>query len=432
MRDGFPEAQGDPSDSLPREILQDTLSLKVGQRLHRAPMREREAGYPNLKKSQHRENTMKSRAQFLLWTVVFFFSAAYAQEATPSYREKFSDSFSIRKKNHLDVNKYLDALLEEQINRTLTRFQPDYASLERYTSSVSLFRGAFLESIGYPPLYGRAGEIRMKQVGEDSFCRIYRIWVEVLPGIDAYGVYLVPRNLLGKAPMIMAIHGGGGCPEAIIGIDNREPYHNMGYEAVKRGYIVWAPELLDRVTYGGDPLIPEAYVNKLDRKARLVGTTLNAILLHRIIAGTDALIKARPEIDTNRIGVTGLSRGGGFTLLTTAALPYIKCAVCSGMFTDHADYLKMDRTDPEKPADNNVLKEFGHAELVGMICPRPLMVQMGIKDDVIPIEGARKERMRAALPYQKLGIPDRFEFLEHAGGHEFHLDSLFAFFLKNL
>ena len=94
--------------------------------------------------------------------------------------------------------------------------------------------------------------------------------------------------------------------------------------------------------------------------------------------------------------------------------------------------VKRDRSDPEKPVDNKVLKEFGCAELVGMICPRPLMVQMGINDPVIQIEGARKEKPRAALHYQKLGIPEKFEFFEHSGGHEFHLESLFEFFKKNL
>ncbi len=49
-------------------------------------------------------------------------------------------------------------------------------------------------------------------------------------------------------------------------------------------------------------------------------------------------------------------------------------------------------------------------EFVGMICPRPLLIQMGVKDPVIPIEGARVENQRAALHYQKLGVSENYQF----------------------
>ena len=376
---------------------------------------------------------MKSRILMVLVLAVIFNQVfLYSQELPEQYREKFSDSFSIRKEQHIDLGKYTDRLVEERINKTLTFFKPDYSNIESYKKSTSKYRKKYFKTIGYPPPHEKSGEFIIKLVGEDKYSNVYRVWVEVLDGVKTYGIYVVPRNLKGKAPLIIAFHGGSGCPEAIVGIDTRKPYHNLGYEAVKRGYIVWAPELIDRVTYGGDPKIEEAHRHQVNRKAKLGGTSLEAILLHKIKCSVDALIKNRPEIDTDRIGITGLSRGGRYTLLTTASIPYIKCAVVSGMFIDHESYLKRDRSDPEKPADIDILKSFGNAEKVGMVCPRPLMVQMGVNDPVIPIKGARVEIPRAALHYQKLGIPDKFEFFEHSGGHEFHLESLFEFFEKHL
>lgn len=376
---------------------------------------------------------MKSKL-WLLFAFAFFFNqnSLYSQDLPEQYREKFSDSFSIRKQQHLDLGKYADRLVEERINKTLTFFKPNYSSIDSYIKSISKYRKKYFKTIGYPPPREKIGKLEIKLVGEDKYSKVYRVWIEVLEGVKTYGIYLVPRSLKGKAPMIVAIHGGSGCPEAIVGIDTREPYHNMGYEAAKRGYIVWAPELIDRVTYGGDPKIEEAHRYLVDRKAKLGGTSLEAILLHKIKFSIDVLIKNRPEIDTARLGVTGLSRGGRYTLLTTASLPYIKCAVVSGMFLDHESYLKRDRSDPKKPADINILGSYGNAEKVGMVCPRPLMIQMGVNDPVVKIEGARVENSRAALHYQKLGVPENYEFFEHDGGHEFHLESLFGFFEKHL
>lgn len=52
---------------------------------------------------------------------------------------------------------------------------------------------------------------------------------------------------------IIAQHGGGGNPEAIVDFDTRINYYSFGPEAVKRGYIVWAPDLTMLSGYGGNP-----------------------------------------------------------------------------------------------------------------------------------------------------------------------------------
>ena len=46
--------------------------------------------------------------------------------------------------------------------------------------------------------------------------------------------------------------------------------------------------------------------------------------------------------------------------------------------------------------------------------------------------GARAEAERAATFYQKLGVPDRFQFSPHPGGHEFAPQTILAFFDRHL
>ena len=126
------------------------------------------------------------------------------------------------------------------------------------------------------------------------------------------------RDVAGRAPLLVAQHGGGGCPEAICDFDTRVNYRGFGPEAVRRGYIVWAPLVLMQVTYGGDPE-PKTDRRYLDRRARLVGTSIVGIEVHKIMAGVRALRDAREEIDGRRIGMTGLSYGGYYTLYAHAA-----------------------------------------------------------------------------------------------------------------
>ena len=68
----------------------------------------------------------------------------------------------------------------------------------------------------------------------------------------------------------------------------------------------------------------------------------------------------------------------------------------------------------------------------GMVCPRPLMIQMGREDTLFDLEGVRREAEKAAAYYEKLGVGDLFEYSEHPGGHVFENESIFQFFDKHL
>jgi dienelactone hydrolase len=242
---------------------------------------------------------------------------------------------------------------------------------------------------------------------------------------------MVPHNIDGKAPLLICEHGGGGNPEAICDLDTRVNYYSMGHEAVKRGYIVWAPGLIMRCVYGGDPAIEGAERGLFDRKLKLLGTGIIGLELQIIIESTKALIKHRPEIDADRVAMTGLSWGGYYTLHTAALFPIIKVAIPSANFREHATVLsRVD--DPTKRVDSNIFSLFGDSQVVGMVCPRPVMVQMGEKDTLFDLEGARREAKKAAWHYEKLGIADSFEFSVHPGGHVFEIESIFRFLDKHL
>jgi dienelactone hydrolase len=359
-------------------------------------------------------------------------SIMFAQDIPGQYREKFSESFPIREQQHLDLKRYIDLLVEEGKVKSLSRFTPDYSGIKQYEKSIIPFREQLAESFGYPPpLATKGSEPRKVFVGKDSVCNIYRIWIGVAEGVEAYGLYMVPHNITGKAPLLICEHGGGGNPEAICDLDTRINYHSFGHEAVKRGYIVWAPGLIMRCGYGGDPEIEGANRNLLDRRLKLLGTSIIGMELQMIIEGTKTLARHHPEIDSERIGMTGLSWGGFYTLHVAALFPEIKVAVPSANFRDHE--LVLDRVDDtKKGVDRNLFNLFGSAQVAGMICPRPLMIQMGAEDTLFDLEGVRREAKRAAVHYEKLGIGDLFEYSEHSGGHVFENESIFQFFEKHL
>jgi dienelactone hydrolase len=370
----------------------------------------------------------------LLLAGIAFHSLCSFGQHPEQYREKFSESFPIRKEQHLELKAYTDRILEQGIQKSLTSFNPDFSSLGKYEASLAPYRKNVQDVFGCPPPDAIEGKItRFEKAGEDVHANIYRVWIEVMKGVHAYGIYMVPKHIRGKAPLIIAQHGGGGNPEAIVDFDTRINYHSFGPEAVKKGYIIWAPALTMRSGYANDPEIEGVSRELLDRKLKMAGTSIIGVELHKIIESTKTLMRARPEIDGERIGMTGLSWGGFFTMYAAAIWPDIKVAAPAAYFRDTETILKSVVADDSKiPPERSLFQSTGHFQAIGLICPRPCLVQLGENDALFNMEGARKEAARASAYYEKLGISDRFEFDTHPGGHEFENERIFNFFKKHL
>ena len=358
-----------------------------------------------------------------------------ATGATPlpdQFREPFARSFPIREAQHLQLKAYAESLPPKQNGATLAPFAPDFTSSEAYQRSIESRRQDLRAFFGVPPDIVDARISRFEKIGEDRYCQAFRVWVEVMKGVETYGLYLLPHRRDPKAPLLIAQHGGGGTPESICDLDTRSNYGSFGHEAVKRGYIVWAPALTMQCGHCNDPAIPGADRGTLNRLLQRAGTSIIGVELHKIIASTQALIQARPEIDAERVGMTGLSWGGFYTMHVTALSPFIKVAAPAAFLKDFDEFSCLASNGELRSPDIDILKGFRHADILGMICPRPCLVQVGEKDEVVPIAGARKEAALAAKAYEKLGFNSRFIFQVHEGGHVYDTPAILDFFDSTL
>ena len=375
---------------------------------------------------------MKKKLIIIVLISINCFTNAQKNTDIEQFREPFSESYQIRKEQHIELKAYADGVLNEKIETSLNKFQPDFFSTESYESSLYPYRKQLSDYFGYPPPKATIGKIiRFEKAGEDKYSTIYRVWIEVIDDVHTYGLYLLPKTDSNDIPLIVAIHGGGGNPEAICGLDTRVNYHNFGYEAVKRGYAVWAPGLTMLSGYAKDPKIPGVSRGILDNQLKKAGTSIIGLEIHKIIESTRTLIQERSETDAGNVGMTGLSWGGFFTMYTAALAPFVKAAAPSAYFRDSkADLENM--LDIESNSSICSFKGFGHFQVTGMICPRPCLVQLGKNDTLFDLDGAKTEAERAASFYEKLGISEKFVFHVHDGGHEFENERIFDFFDKYL
>jgi len=140
------------------------------------------------------------------------------------------------------------------------------------------------------------------------------------------------------------------------------------------------------------------------------------------VRGIDYLI-SRPDVDPQRIAVTGISGGGAATYWVTAADDRVKVAVpVSGM------------ADLESYVSNRVIN--GHCDcmflyntfqwpwtrIAGLIAPRPLLFVNSDKDDIFPMDA--NERVVNCLErlYSLYGAGDRVAAVVSVGGHAYRQD----------
>jgi len=305
------------------------------------------------------------------------------------------------------------ALYEEEPVATLALREKLWRQMDAFAKGAAAQpetrRQLLKTKIGYPPvgLHGVAGKPRLEKSGEDAVAIYYRCFIEVAPGLDQYGLYIVPKKARGRTPLVIAKHGGGGTPEMAT-FKGGTNYHDMVRGAVAEGYIVWAPLTVMYPFRDRDKgtAIPAEVRRDLDAPLRAAGMSLMGLEVGKMSLALTSLLRERKEIDASRIAMVGLSYGGYYTLYMAALDPRIRVAVASCSFRDEAGQ----NGAPEgRPVD------MGGPELASLIAPRALQVQAGVNDKGLPIADVRRAAERAqALVRAGKG----FQFSEFEGGHE--------------
>ena len=287
---------------------------------------------------------------------------------------------------------------------------------------------------GNGPLNPRTRLLRLT----DKFAA-YDVLLDVLPGVEAYGQLLIPRNKAGRLPVVICQHGLGDEPAKIIGLERQplevEPtiYNSLGARLADLGYVVFAP-------YVTVPMPQEALVNPLVRQAATLEkmrTSLELAKLHRIID----FLQSLPQVDSKRIGYYGLSYGGYSVIWMSPLEPRIRAAVISGHFNDWRTKITYEEREtgyetsylkhPDADFYNwNVLNRFTHVELIAAQWPRPVCVEFGERDSTTTPEWharAWQEVTAYSRAWELDGLEAKIVRVHFDGVHEIHGIGTFAF-----
>lgn len=250
-------------------------------------------------------------------------------------------------------------------------------------------------------------------VGRDELCEIFRLRFLPFLGVPFYGLLFVPHGAKGKSPLIVAAHGHLGTPELMYGMHGKNGYGNLIARLVSKNVCVFAPQFL-LWNCGMSPAKP-IYKTKYDRveidkKLKEKGGSITALEVFFLLRAIATLSKMN-FIDSEKVGVSGMSYGAFLTLRAMAVSKKIKC----GYFMSCSNG-SIDVRFPEWffPNPEETLRD---SQFLSLCAPRRVFVEVGRFDDIFPVEGAIAEAEAAAESFVKHGAKENFRFSIWDGGH---------------
>ncbi len=152
-------------------------------------------------------------------------------------------------------------------------------------------------------------------------------------------------------------------------------------------------------------------------RALLIGRTLTGERVYDVDRGIDYLL-SRNDVDPNGIGVLGHSGGGTTAMYAMSVLDRIKMGIVAGCFTRYADSIASISHCPCNVIPD-IMLYLDAADILGVAAPRPLVIQNGEKDEIFPIDSARKHFPQLQKIYQAAGAGSKVKLAISPDGHRF-------------
>jgi dienelactone hydrolase len=256
---------------------------------------------------------------------------------------------------------------------------------------------------------------------------------------------LLPKAPAAKPlPVVVAFHGHGYGVKDIVGLwedgaerDIPDGYHkDFGVALCRRGFAVAAPEIAcfgERQTDFSCLQTGQSAPTTCTHTAMLSFHLGGSVVGLRAFEGKRLVdyLSTRPELDMTRLGAMGISGGGMHTFFSTCLDPRIKACVISGYYSTFQDsILAMHHC-----ACNFVpgLWQFGEMyDLVGLIAPRPMLIEAGDHDPIFPIQAVQRSVKIARNVYDLFGVKQNVETDYFVGRHQISGQRAYDFLWEKL
>ncbi len=291
----------------------------------------------------------------------------------------------------------------------------DVTDLADWQAKRGEYRRQLLDMLGLDPLPERT-DLHAVVTGtiEHDDLVVERIQFQSRPGLYVTGNLYRPRETSGRLPTVLYVCGHGASKKGNISFGNKATYQHHGAWFARNGYVCLIIDTLQMGEIEG--IHHGTYRYKmwwwLNR-----GYTPAGVEAWNCVRALDYL-QTRPEVDAERLGVTGRSGGGAYSWWIAAIDERIKVAVPVAGITDlqnhvvdgcvegHCDCMYMVNT-----------YRWDYPLVAALIAPRPLLLTNTDRDSIFPIDGVFRTYQGARRIYELDNAGDKLGLYTAAGPH---------------
>jgi len=305
----------------------------------------------------------------------FAVSAVKSTEPLPGTKA-LTESGNLATKQVAGMHTYLDRALATAPQERAKLLKTDRTSAEAFSKSVEPHRERLRKYLGVvdkrsKPHIEILGAQERAAIAETNLYKVFAVRWAVLPGLDAEGLLLEPRDKVVAA--VVAVPDADQTPEQLVGLAPGSPaIAQFARRLAESGCRVLVPVLVDRRdALSANPKLGRAtnlpHREFVHRMAFEMGRTLIGYEVQKVLAAVDWLSTAK---DRSPVWAAGYGEGGLVALCAGALDTRIERLAVSGYFGAKPDVWNA-------PLDRNVwglLREFGDAELATLAAPRLVFV----------------------------------------------------------
>jgi dienelactone hydrolase len=308
-------------------------------------------------------------------------------------------------------------------------FLPAIKTAEDFARARPQLRADYFDMLGLDPLPERT-PLNAVVTGtlEKPGYVVEKLHFQSRPGLYVTANLYRPADAKGPLPAILNLCGHGDQKRN----GNKTHYRDHGIWYATHGYIAL---VLDSLQLGEIRAIHHGTYREGRWWWLSAGYVPSGVECWNGVRALDYLA-SRPDVDMDRIGITGISGGGAATFWIAAADDRPRAVVPVSGMADLAYYAGEDGVNGH--CDCMFLynrARWNWTTIAGLICPRPFLFVNSDADPIFPMSANERVINRLERLYSKCGRSDDVDAMVSVGGHAYRTDlrrAIFEFMNRHL
>ncbi|MGE0756716.1 MAG: alpha/beta hydrolase family protein [Pirellulaceae bacterium] len=308
------------------------------------------------------------------------------------------------------------AYFQAETDKLAERCLAQEKTLEEWKAHRQRYHQQLLEMLGLDPFPPRTDlQATITGTVDHEEFRVEKLHFQSRPGLYVSGNLYVPKKVEGRLPAILYVCGHGNNKKDGVSYGSKSVYQHHGGWFARHGYVCLTIDTLqlgeiEGIHHGTYRYGMWWWLNR--------GYTPAGVEAWNCIRALDYL-QSRPEVDPQRLGVTGRSGGGAYSWWIAAIDERIRCAVPVAGITDltnhvvdgcvegHCDCMFMVNTH-----------RWDYATVAALVAPRPLLISNTDSDGIFPLDGVVRLFEKVRGIYRLHGAADQVALNITAGPHK--------------